>query len=83
MYQVIIEKSAQKKLYKLPAAIRDRIIIKVKALATDPRPPGCKKLMGREGYRIRIGDYRVIYLIEDGKLTVLVIDVGDRKDIYE
>ncbi|QEH41120.1 type II toxin-antitoxin system RelE/ParE family toxin [Chitinophaga sp. XS-30] len=83
MYQVIFEKSAQKKLYKLPAAIRDRIIAKVKALVTDPRPPGCKKLMGREGYRIRVGDYRVIYLIEDEKLIVLVVDVGNRKDIYE
>lgn len=83
MYQIIFEKSAQKKLYKLPATIRDKIVTKVKALAADPRPPGCKKLMGREGYRIRIGDYRVIYLIEDGKLTVVIIDVGDRKHIYE
>ena len=83
MYQVVFEKSAQKKLYKLPAAARDKVIAKVKALATDPRPPGCKKFTGRPGYRIRIGDYRVIYLIEDGKLTVLIVDVGDRKNIYE
>lgn len=74
---------SQKKLYKFPATIRDKIIAKIKALASDPRPSGCKKLTGRPGYRIRIDDYRVIYLIEDGKLTVLVVDVGDRKNIYE
>lgn len=62
MYQVIFEKSAQKKLYKLPLAVREKIIAKIKLLATDPRPAGCKKLTGRDGYRIRIGDYRVIYL---------------------
>ncbi|MDP4186726.1 MAG: type II toxin-antitoxin system RelE/ParE family toxin [Bacteroidota bacterium] len=52
-------------------------------LANDPRPPGCKKLKGHQGYRIREGNYRVIYEINDKILTVTVIDAGDRKDIYE
>ena len=82
-YTIVFEKDAQKKLYKLPEATRNKIIIKVSGLAADPRPPGCKKLTGRPGYRIRIGDYRVIYLIEDGKLSILVLDVGNRKNIYE
>ncbi|GEP95537.1 type II toxin-antitoxin system RelE family toxin [Chitinophaga cymbidii] len=83
MYQITITASAQKKLSKLPANVQERISAKIDTLAIDPRPPGCKKLTGRPGYRIRIGDYRVIYLIEDGKLTVLIVDVGDRKNIYE
>ncbi|GAA0545274.1 type II toxin-antitoxin system RelE family toxin [Chitinophaga japonensis] len=83
MYNVILEKGAQKKLYKLPAREREKITEKIKALAGDPRPPGCKKLMGREGYRIRVGNYRVIYNIHDNILTILVIDIGDRKSIYD
>ena len=82
-YTIVFEKTAQKKLYKLPEAIRAKILAKVSALSFDPRPPGCKKLTGRPGYRIRIGDYRVIYLIEDGRLSILVLDLGNRKNIYE
>jgi len=52
-------------------------------LEENPRPPGSKKLKGRAGYRLRIGDYRVIYEIEDNILRVIVIDVGHRKDIYQ
>lgn len=52
-------------------------------LANDPRPPGCKKLKGRSGYRIREGNYRVIYEINDKILTVTVVEAGDRKDIYD
>jgi mRNA interferase RelE/StbE len=52
-------------------------------LADNPRPHGYKKLKGREGYRIRVGDYRVIYEIFDGVLVVEVVDLGHRKDIYE
>jgi len=83
MYKIDITKSAQKKLSKLPAKERDRISEKIDALAHEPRPSGCKKLMGREGYRIRIGNYRVIYNIHDDVLTVLIVDVGDRKEIYD
>lgn len=83
MYSIIFEKSAQKKLYKLPSDARDKIIAKIQALANNPRPYGSKKLTGRPGHRIRIGNYRVIYLIDDGMLTVLIIDVDDRKQIYE
>jgi len=83
MYTVIVEKSAQKKLYKLQAKERGRIAEKLKGLEGDPRPPGCKKLTNRENYRIRVGDYRVIYNINDNILTVLVIDIDHRKQVYE
>ncbi|MGA0557011.1 type II toxin-antitoxin system RelE family toxin [Larkinella sp. VNQ87] len=55
----------------------------IKALADNPRPFGCKKLKGRKGYRIRVGDYRVVYEINDGILVVLIIDVGHRREIYD
>jgi mRNA interferase RelE/StbE len=51
-------------------------------LAEDPRPPGARKLQGRDGLRVRVGDYRVIYLVEDNVLRVLVIAVGHRREIY-
>ncbi len=53
------------------------------SLAANPRPHGCKKLKGRDGYRIRVGDYRIIYNIFDNILTVDVVALGHRKDIYE
>lgn len=59
------------------------ILSAIANLAEDPRPNGCKKLRGREGYRIRIGNYRVIYDVFDGQLIVDVITLGHRKDIYE
>ena len=54
----------------------------LETLAENPRPSGCKKLKGRQGYRIRIGDYWVLYEVEDDKLLVLVFAIGHRRDIY-
>jgi mRNA interferase RelE/StbE len=82
-YTVLILPSAQKQLNKLPNAIATRIEDKMMELEQDPRPPGCKKLKGRDAYRIRIGDYRVIYEIHDGRLVVTVITIGHRRDVYE
>jgi mRNA interferase RelE/StbE len=82
-YTVLILPSAQKQLSKLPNAIASRIEDKLLELEGDPRPPGCKKLRGRDAWRIRIGDYRAIYEIHDGKLIVTVITIGHRRDVYE
>ena len=60
-----------------------RIEDKMMELEQDPRPAGCKKLKGRDDYRIRIGDYLVIYEIQDGKLIVTVITIGHRREVYE
>ena len=81
-YKIFIEKSAQKSLSKIPSPYQDRIINAVQALAKNPRPAGCKKLSGREAWRIRIGNYRVLYEIHDDTLIVFVIVIGHRKDIY-
>ena len=81
-YKVSILRSAQKSLASVSPASQDRIIAAIRRLASSPRPPGVKKLAGREAWRIRVGDYRVIYEISDADLTILVVDVGHRKDIY-
>jgi len=81
-YTVVLSKKAQKQLDKLSDTIAEPIIKVISDLGEDPRPAGNKKLKGRDGYRIRIGNYRVIYDIFDSELIVDVIAVGHRKDIY-
>ena len=82
-YQVRITKSAQKQLDKIPSQIATKLFDLIQSLATNPRPPGCKKLKGRDGFRIRKGDFRIIYDVIDKLLIVEVIADGDRKDIYD
>ena len=78
-YSVGFTKAAQKQLDALPAKVRARIAPRVAALADDPRPHGCLKLEGFDNlYRIRVGDYRVLYEISDIRLTVLVVRVAPR-----
>jgi len=62
---------------------RRRIVAAISALSDDPRPQGCEKLSGRnDRYRVRIGDYRIVYAIEDGRLVVYVVKVGHRREVY-
>ena len=82
-YTLIIDRHAQKQLDKIPPPHFNRIIKAIYSLQNDPRPQGYKKLTGRPGYRIRVGDYRVIYLIEDKEVKVFIIDIGHRKEIYD
>ena len=81
-YTVSLSKKATKQLDKLSDKIAEPIFKAIGDLANDPRPSGCKKLKGREGYRVRIGDYRVIYEIFDHMLLIDVVNLGHRKDIY-
>lgn len=82
-YRIEFSPKADRLFRKLPADVRRRLGQKIDALADNPRPPGATKLQGPdEFYRIRSGDYRVIYLIRDDRLLVLVIKVGHRRDIY-
>ncbi|AFL82857.1 addiction module toxin, RelE/StbE family [Belliella baltica DSM 15883] len=83
-YEIIVSKSAAKELSKLPKQVNNKIIKAILALSGDPRPNGAKKLRGiSENWRIRIGDYRVIYAVADEILVVDIRKVGHRKDIYE
>ena len=81
-YSISVLRRAQKELASLPreayARVRDRLI----ALADDPRPAGCTKLSGRDGWRLRVGDYRVLYDIDDAARSVTVLHVGHRSDVY-
>ncbi len=81
-YRVLIKRSAAKELEALPAKDRRRVAARIQALSADPRPPGCEKLSGADRYRVRQGNYRIIYSVEDEVLTVMVVKVGHRRDIY-
>jgi mRNA interferase RelE/StbE len=81
-FEVFILRRAQKELANLPKADYHRIRDAIAALGSNPRPTGCKKLTAREGWRVRSGDYRVIYEVDDSKRRVIVLDIGHRKDIY-
>jgi mRNA interferase RelE/StbE len=81
-YRVIVTPAADRAVAKLPGQIRERIAERLRALADNPRPVGSIKLAGEDLYRIRVGDYRIIYSIEDDRLVILVVDVGHRREIY-
>ena len=81
-YQVILPKSVQKELDRLPDDVAKRILARLAGLETNPRPPDVKKLKGRSAWRIRVGDYRVIYEIHDRVLQIIVITVGHWRNIY-
>ncbi len=82
-YRIEFKPSAAKEFSQLPKNIQKRIAAKVNTLADNPRPRGVEKLEGRENrYRIRVGDYRVIYEIHDEVLLVLVVRIGHRREVY-
>jgi len=81
-YIIVLSKNAQKQLDKLNGPIAEPILDAITGLEKNPRPQGYKKLKGRAGYRIRVGNYRIIYDIFDTELIVDVITLGHRKDVY-
>ena len=82
-YKLEIKKSAVKEIEHFPRKDIHAIISHIEALTDNPRPHGCKKLSGQERYRLRCGDYRILYSIEDDILTVYVVKVGHRSDVYK
>ena len=83
MYRVLLERSAEKDLTRLSSEMHDRVIATIQALATNPRPPGCRKLAGsKNDWRIRVGDYRLIYEIADAIRIVRVNRVRHRREVY-
>ena len=82
-YTVIIKKSAQKELDSIPKKLQLRIVGVIELLAVNPFPPNAKKLQGREGYRIRTSDYRILYNVDGDQLSVMVVRIGHRKDVYK
>lgn len=81
-YKIVITRQAEKQLDKIDTTQVRQVLDAIQSLENDPRTHGCKKLKGREGYRIRAGMYRIIYDIFDSVLMIEVIAIGHRKDIY-
>jgi mRNA interferase RelE/StbE len=81
-YRVSITRKAQKELANLQIEDYESVKNNIKDLTNLPRPQGCKKLTGRDGWRIRVGDYRVIYEIDDKEKIVTVLHIGHRREIY-
>ncbi len=83
MYSVKITSRAEAELKRLDRPVRNRVVPAILALASDPRPPGCLKVRSAEGvWRIRVGDWRIGYEIDDGRQEVVVIRVGHRSEFY-
>jgi mRNA interferase RelE/StbE len=81
-YEIKLTTRAEKQFLKLSVSIQKRIAEKIDALAINPYPQGSKKLSGLDAYRIRIGDYRVIYQIHDDILLITIIKIGHRREVY-
>lgn len=81
-FRIEVRPAALRVLRKLDPPVAQRVRGAIALLADDPRPPGARPLRGRPAYRVRVGDYRVIYTIEDDVLLVVVVDLGHRREVY-
>ena len=81
-YRIYFKKSVEKDFKVIPNKDLVKILERIEALAENPRPPGCEKLSGQQKYRLRQGRYRILYSLQDDELTIWVVKVGHRKDIY-
>lgn len=81
-YKIFFRKSVIKDLDKIPKKELQRIIKKIEELAQDARPQGCEKISGLDRFRIRQGNYRIIYSVQDDELTVWVVKIGHRREVY-
>ncbi len=82
-YNIVIKRSAEKELKAVPSSDLKRVVERVRGLAQQPRPSGCEKLSGEsEHYRVRQGDYRIVYGIDDADRLVEVVKIGHRREVY-
>jgi mRNA interferase RelE/StbE len=81
-YKIYFRESGEKDFSPMPKEDIQKILRRIEALGEDPRPSGCEKLTGQERYRVRQGRYRIVYSIQDEALTVWIVKVGHRKDVY-
>ncbi|MEV4901982.1 type II toxin-antitoxin system RelE/ParE family toxin [Citricoccus sp. NPDC055426] len=83
VYQIELTAAALRALKRIDRQDHARIRGAISLLATDPRPPGATPLKGRDGWRVRVGNYRIIYTVQNDRLIVVVVAIGHRKDVYE
>ena len=81
-YSLVVKKSAERELRGIPKSDLRRITERLRGLKTNPRPPGCEKLSGHDQFRIRQGDYRMVYAIDDDARVITLVKVGHRRDVY-
>jgi mRNA interferase RelE/StbE len=81
-YKIYFKESVEKDFRTIPKKYLQKILLRIEALAKDPRPAGHEKLTGQDRYRVRQGEYRIIYSIQNKDLTIWVVKVGHRKDVY-
>ena len=81
-YRLLIKPSAAKELEAVPKRDRRRVVVRIQSLRTDPRPPGSEKLSGHDLYRVRQGNYRVLYSVDDTDETIVLIKIGHRREVY-
>ena len=81
-YNIFFKRSVEKDFESIPRKDLKKILDRIQLLAEDPRPAGCEKLTGQERYRVRQGKYRIVYSIQDNELTIWIVKVGHRKDVY-
>jgi mRNA interferase RelE/StbE len=81
-YRLEYQPGVLRSLERFPRQVQKRIVERLESLRDNPRPPGSVKLAGEDAYRVRVGDYRIIYAIYDDRLVVLVIDIGHRGEVY-
>ena len=82
MYHVQLSKAVQRSIKRLAPAVRQRVRSTIDTLAQQPRPPGVQKMAGSDRWRVRVGNYRIVYHIEDDRLIVTVVRVGHRREVY-
>ncbi|MBI2860317.1 MAG: type II toxin-antitoxin system RelE/ParE family toxin [Chloroflexi bacterium] len=82
VYKVFFKESVEKDFRTVPRRDVKKILHRIESLTVEPRPPGCEKLTGIERYRIRQGQYRIVYSVQDDEFTVWIVKIGHRKDVY-
>jgi mRNA interferase RelE/StbE len=82
LYELLLKRKVEKNIARLPDTVYERVVRTISSLVEEPQPPGSRKLQGREHWRVRVGDYRIIYGIDDERRIVEILNVAHRREAY-